>query len=442
MLLSPSTLPQFAACSNRLAGEDRSVAELLTPSLAQSQTVVGRHDASPAGEVSQAELSDVLERVLAYSEQEDWKGYDKHDGLNCTLVRALFGWNRWTRLIAIQAMMRSPINLRPLLRQPKVDNPKGLALFVLGSLDRYALAGAPRDLQRARALIARLDRLAVPVTGGAHAWGYQYPWQDLGFYAPAGTPNAVVTAFVCEALLAAHRSLGESDLLARVAKAIPFFLGGLRRLKDEPDELCLSYMPVDMRMRVLDVSILIAAVLAEFARQSGEAQWREPARRLAGYVVHRQTSYHAWFYTDPPNDSPIRHDNYHTGFILDALWRYMQASGDMRWEERYWNGMDFYAEHLFEPSGAPRWMSDRAYPYDIHGAAQGILSFTRHPARYGALAQRIARWTLDEMYDPQGRFYYQRTRWYTKRFTFLRWCNAWMVRGLAALAQVQRHDAH
>ena len=79
-------------------------------------------------------------------------------------------------------------------------------------------------------------------------------------------------------------------------------------------------------------------------------------------------------------------------------------------------------------------MSDRAYPYDIHGAAQGILTFSRHLDTYGFLARRIARWALDEMYDPEGRFYHQRTRWYTKTLTQLRWCNAWMVRGLAALA--------
>jgi len=417
------------------------VAEPLTPSRPRSETASHAHHVPVAGAVSYAELRSVLDRVLDYSEGEDWNGYDKHDALNAGLMAALFGWSRWTRLIAIQAMMRAPVNLRPLLRQKKVGNPKGLALFVLGLLDRYALEPAPLHVQRARALIARLDGLAVPLAGGARAWGYQYPWQDLGFYAPSGTPNAVVTAFVCEALLAAHRSLGDAHLLARVDTAIPFFLGSLRRLKDTPDELCLSYMPVDMHMRVLDVSILIAAVLAQFGRQSGETQWLDPARRLAGYVVHRQTSYGAWFYTDPPGDSPIRHDNYHTGFILDALWRYMQASGDTSWEERYWRGMDFYAEKLFEPSGAPRWMSDQAFPYDIHGAAQGILSFAPHRARYGALAQRIARWTLDEMYDAEGRFYYQRTRRYTKRFTFLRWCNAWMVRALAALAREQ-HETH
>jgi len=382
-----------------------------------------------------ARVNAVLDAVLDYSEGQGWQGFDKHDALNSPVLNALFGWSRATRLLAVQAVMRVPFNLRPLLWTPRTYNPKGLALFALGLLDRHCLDGSPAHLRRIHALFAQLEAMSVRTASGGNAWGYQYPWQDLGFFAPRGTPNAVVTAFVCEAYLAAHRQLGNSALLAPVEKAIPFFLGDLQRLKDEPEELCLSYMPLPMTMRVMDVSILIASVLAQFAHQSGQTQWREPARRLACYVVRRQTDYHAWFYTDPPGDSPIRHDNYHTGFILDALENYMNATGERQWQPQYDAGLKFYAENLFQPDGAPRWMSDRAYPYDIHGAAQGILTFSRHLDFQGGLAGRIARWAVDEMYNPEGRFYYQRTRWYTKKFTQLRWCNAWMVRGLAALAK-------
>ena len=385
-------------------------------------------------------IRSVLDAVLDYSEAQAWQGFDKHDALNSPILNALMGWSRVTRIIAIQSVMRFPVNPRPLLLCPRTFNPKGLALFISGLLDREAADGNPAHLVRVAHLIRKLDELAVKTASGGIAWGYQYPWQDLGFFAPRGTPNAVVTAFVCEAFLAAHRRLREPALLARVEAAIPFFLGDLRKLKDEPDELCLSYMPLTMTMRVLDVSILIASVLAQFARQAYRPEWLPTARRLAGYVVNRQTAYHAWFYTDPPADSPVRHDNYHTGFILDALARYMEATGDYQWRERYANGLAFYADHLFEPNGAPRWMSDRRYPYDIHGAAQGILTFARHMDTHGELARNIARWALDEMYNADGRFYYQKTRWFTKKFTQLRWCNAWMVRALAALEQRMRSE--
>lgn len=392
------------------------------------------------GDISRVNAA--LDAVINYSEAQHWQGFDKHDALNSPLLESLFGWSRITRLLAVQAVMRSPVNLRPILLTSRTFNPKGLALFIRGLLDRHALDGGEHHLIRVRTLIRQLGAMAVATPSGGRAWGYQYPWQDLGFFAPRGTPNAVVTAFVCEAFLAAHRQLQEPELLSPVERAIPFFLHDLKRLKDEPEELCLSYMPLPMHMRVLDVSILVASVLAQFARQANEPQWVEPARRLACYVVRRQTDYHAWFYTDPPGDSPIRHDNYHTGFILDALANYMDVTGEREWQPNYDAGLAFYAKHLFEPSGAPRWMSDQAYPYDIHGAAQGILTFSRHMQTHGTLAHRIVDWSLENMYNPEGRFYHQKTRWYTKTFTQLRWCNAWMVRALAAYAKEIAHEVY
>jgi len=376
-----------------------------------------------------ARISECLERVFSNAERQEWRGADKHDGLNSPLLHALFGWSKTTRLVAIQAVMRAPVDLRGILRVKRVYNPKGLALFVLACLDRHTATGAPIHLQRAERLIEILDA----VRSAQGAWGYQYPWQDPGFFAPAGTPNAVVTAFVCEALIAAYRKLGRSSLLDRVTAAIEFFLRDLRRLKDEPDELCFSYMPLDMRMRVMDVSILIASVIAQHAQLTGRHDHMSTAQRLATYVARQQTAYGAWYYTDPSTASRIRHDNYHTGFILDAFTRYMDASGDRRWITVYQSGLQFYANTLFESDGAPRWMSDQSFPHDIHGAAQGILTFAQHRAGYPGLAEKIALWALDRMYDPEGCFFYQRTRWYTKRFTLLRWCNAWMARGLAAL---------
>lgn len=382
-------------------------------------------------------LLDVLRSVHAYSRARGWQGNEKHDALNSPALWRWFGSRRWTRLLATQGVMRFPLNLRPLFGVPPAHNPKGVALFAQSMLDRAALTTDPADRREADALLELLLSLAVPAPSGALAWGYLYPWQDLGFYAPRGTPNAVVSAFACEALLDAYEEGGDPRWLDAVGGAARFFLADLTRLRDEREELCLSYMPLPMRMRVMDVSILIGAVLARYARHAGRRDLNDPAERLVRYVVARQTPDGAWFYTDPPGDSPIRHDNYHTGFILDALWRWMQTTGDRSHAHAYRRGLDFYCRHLFADDGAPRWMSDREYPHDIHGAAQGILTFARHQAEYPGLADRIAAWSLAHMYDPEGRFYYQRTRLFTKRFTFMRWCNAWMARALAHLARTR-----
>lgn len=375
-------------------------------------------------------IETVLDEVFAWSEDQGYKGYNKHDGLNSPILKALLGWSKWPRMVAIQGVMRFPINLRPLLLSPKTYNPKGLALFTQALLDRYKTSADPVHLQKAEGLLQLLLEQRSPGNWAGNCWGYHYPWQDPGFYAPTNTPNAVVSCFVCEAFLEAYRITQKQKYLDVVGNTINFFTNNLTILKNEPEEMCLGYMPVPMTMRVMDVSILIGTVMAQHAQLSKENTHLPTAERLVRYVVNQQTEYHAWWYTDPSTDSHITHDNYHTGFILDALQRYMDATGNYEWQDKYDSGLLFYAEKLFNEDGSPRWMNDKDYPHDIHGAAQGVLTFARHLDRHGALANKIIQWSLENMYTP-GRFYYQKMPNYTKRFTLLRWCNGWMTRALS-----------
>jgi len=391
-------------------------------------------------ELDNMQANNILDAVFSWSKKQDFRGHNKHDGLNSPILRLLLGWAKWPRIIAIQTVMRSPINIRSLLGVPKTTNPKGLALFVLGLLDRFQTEGKQCHLDEAVLLLEKLYSVQSPGKHSGACWGYPYPWQDLGFFAPSHTPNAVVTCFVCEAFLKAYRVSGNQRYLEVVGEAIEFFTQDLKVLLDEPDKLCLAYMPLPMSMRVMDVSILIGAVIGQYAALSGQHENLETARRLISYVAGCQTDYGAWYYTDPPGDSLIRHDNYHTGFILDALWRYMEAVNDWQWRGLYEKGLRFYAEELFNNDGSPRWMSDKDFPHDVHGAAQGLVTFSKATDNgypHSQLLERIYEWSLATLYNGSGRFYYQHCPWGIKRFTLLRWCNAWMFRGLAAYNLIQ-----
>jgi len=374
-----------------------------------------------------------LDRTLAWSRAQGYLEHTKHDALNSPLIWAVCGHHRITRILATQLVMRSPVNVRTLLGVPKSHNPKGLALFVMTLLDAFAWSGERRYLEEAERLLELLLSLRSPGEWQGDCWGYQYPWQDLGFFAPKATPNAVVTAFVCEAFLQAYRVTGNVDWLKPVAGACRFFMLDLTVLKNTADEMCIAYMPLAMNMRVMDVSILVAAVLAQYSRISNDTAMAATAMRLARYVARQQTAEGAWYYTDPPGDSPVKIDNYHTGFILDAFERVMAALEIEDWRELHRKGLDFYARHLFNADGSPRWMSDVDYPHDIHGAAQGILTFglPDNRQRYPALAGHIVDWVMGRMYHPEGRFYYQDTRFFIKKQTYIRWCNAWMCRALS-----------
>jgi rhamnogalacturonyl hydrolase YesR len=276
-----------------------------------------------------------------------------------------------------------------------------------------------------------------------YCWGYNWDWQDLGFFAPFGSPNCVVTTFVGQAFLDGYECTGQERYLEIARSAVEFIRQDLKVLYEDEHMKCVSYVPSrDITMVVMDVSALAGAMIARVAHHTAEKALNAEARKLVNYVVDKQTDYGAWFYTHPPGDSPVKHDNYHTGFILDAILDYELATGDDSFRAAYRHGLNFYQEKLFLPDGAPRWMSDRDYPFDIHGSGTGTGTFSRAarfevPA-YLEQAYRIARWAIDHMQAEEGYFYYQKGRYWTKTYTLMRWCNAWMAHGLSHLLLAAR----
>ena len=385
-----------------------------------------------------------LRETLSYSRDLDYSGFNKHDGLNSPILNAILGRSRWPRIAAIQMVMRAPVNIRPLFGVPRTRNPKGIGLFANALLDIYATDDRQGDLEEACQLLEWL--LSHPATGfKGLSWGYPYPWQDLGFFAPRHFPNRVVTCWIGFAFLEAVRLTGNSTFEQALPEIARFLTEEPNVLQDDDKMKCYSYVPdASVSWAVMDVPALVAAYLAEAAQILQHRPYRDEARRLLNWVVDKQTDYGAWYYTHPPKDSFIKHDNYHTAIILDCLDRYRIAGGDDGFDEAYWRGLRYYRDHLFSEQGAPRWMNDSEYPHDIHAAASAILCFVRAAYRdetYAAWAAKVIDWTLENLYDPDGYFYYQKSRFFTKRFCLLRWCNGWMSRALAATLRYCRETS-
>lgn len=406
---------------------------------------------------------DVIERVFAWSKARNYAGHSKHDALNSPLLSALTFNNRFLRFLAIQSVMRFPVNIRPLLGVPRLRNPKGIGLFAHAYLDlaEYVRTIEAPSVCTADYCIQEAERLLVwlreyppcPLPPGSRVlqgrgWGYHYDWQDVGFLQKKDFPNRVVSCWIGFAFVRAYEVIGDAAYLDVAKEIVAFLLNNPKRLVDEKEQLCLSYVPLEeIDWAVMDVSALCAALCARVAfHDESEHRLLGDAKRLIHFVVDKQTDYGAWFYTWPARDSHIKHDNYHTGIILDCLADYMRYSRDHAYEAAYGRGLNYYREHLFLDTGAPKWMNDKRCPHNIHGAAAGILAFTRaaryysleasardgkQAEAYGIFAQRIMHWTLKHLYHPSGYFYYQKGRVWTKKFCLMRWCNAWMCRALA-----------
>ncbi|MGD9201177.1 MAG: hypothetical protein PVI26_06420 [Chitinispirillia bacterium] len=372
----------------------------------------------------------ILKNILDNSKKLDYKGYNKHDGLLSPILYLLMNYTKFSRLIAIQLVMRFPFNIRPLLLIPRTKNPKGIGLFAYALMNQYLLTNRRESLNEAEVLLKWLDENASMEFNGK-SWGYQYPWQDIGFFAPAYFPNRVVTCWIGYSFIKAWKLTKRNIYLDICKKICDFLREAPNRIINTDEELCFSYVPVErVSWAVMDVSALVGKMLALTGVETEDDSLLFDAKRCINYVANRQTDYGAWFYTDPSKDSHITHDNYHTGIILDCIYDYMKAVGSEEYVNKYKRGLEYYDKHLFLTNGAPKWMNNRTYPLDIHGAAQGIISFSKAAdifPEYIKKAASVSEWTVKNMLNTRGdNFYYQKGKIFKKRFTLLRWCNAWM----------------
>jgi hypothetical protein len=174
--------------------------------------VLFRTDAGVAAGRSLTDVPAVLGRVLGTARADDFTGYSKHDALNARWLERAAGNSRLRRLAATQIVTRSPVDLRPIAGVRKARNAKGLSLFARALLARQRMTGSASDAEQARELLDWL--IGHPADGFAGlSWGYPYPWQDVGFFAPRHFPNRVVTSFVGQALVDGYETLGDQRYL-------------------------------------------------------------------------------------------------------------------------------------------------------------------------------------------------------------------------------------
>lgn len=327
------------------------------------------------------EPREVWRKLHEFCATHEWRGYDPYDGLNSPLAHLLPG--KVARQAWTQLHRRSPLNLRSLCGVEPTLNSKGLALFAMGSGDEK--------------LLGLLGQLRTPDGG----WGYPFAWQQRAFYAPAGTPNLICTAFAARA----YRRFGRTCDVSFIEKHL---------LRERDGERWITYIP-QSGTQVHNINVIGAALLGR--------------RDCMEFSVRRQQPDGSWWYGEASNQRWI--DNFHTGYCLVALQEYQRATGDDSFAESARRGFEFWDKTFWREDGAPRYYHDRTFLLDTHVSAQGILTYLtfEQPEK----ARWVARWALDNMWDERGFFWYQRGRWFTNRICYMRWTQAWMYYALAEL---------
>ena len=367
-----------------------------------------------------------FQKLQSYCEKEQYKGWDPYDGLNSRLFNALplIRSNRFCRLAWIQFFKRSPVNFRRITGVKKDFNSKGLALFLSGYCNLYKQDEEQVYLDKIIFLASTLIELQNKNYSGS-SWGYNFDWQARAFFQPKNMPTVVATSYVAESLFNAYDITTEKKFLNTGLSSIDFVLEDLNRTYDEKGFFCFSYSPID-QTQVFNASLLGARLLSRAYSYTKNDLFKNEAQKAVAFVCDRQQSNGAWVYGTLPFHQWI--DNFHTGFDLECIYEYKKLTGDESFEMNLQKGIAFYLENFFTSEGASKYYHDKLYPVDIHAPAQLIVTLSKLGLfeKNASLARKVMQWSIENIQDKQGYFYYQRKKTFSSRIPYMRWAQAWM----------------
>ena len=388
-------------------------------------------------------ILDRFNKLRLYCESQSFKGWDPYDGLNSKLFHSLplFKESALCRLLIIQTFKRNPINLRSLFLVPKEYNAKGIGLFLQGYCNLYKLIRNNLELENELGskeeiyikIIFLADLLISLKSEGFNGscWGYNFDWQARRlFYFPKNTPTVVATSYCVSALIEAYEITKIDKYLHIALSSANFVIKDLHRTECKEGFL-FSYSPLSGNNTVINASLLGSKVLSHCYYYTKNEEYRNLAEKSVKACCSIQYENGSWRYGLLPVQSWI--DSFHTGYNLEALKIYQELTGDNSFNEYFEKGFLFYLENFFLEDGTPKYYHDKIYPIDIHcpGELLIVLHVISRFEENRILATKVLEWTIKNMQDKKGYFYYQLKNGINSKISYMRWSNAFMFNAIS-----------
>jgi len=373
-------------------------------------------------------------KLEKYIEKEHFKGYDPYDTLNSWIPFKLIG--KWGPILATQFQKRNPVNIRSLIGIKKENNPKAMGLFLQSYSILYRKTGEKIYLEHAKYFYHWLVNNYTNGYSGI-CWGYNFPWATSTKYYPVYTPSSVVTGFVIRGIYEYYKVSNDKTALEIIFSATRFIRKDLKWTKDETG-LCISYTPI-IRDLCYNASLLGAEILAINYKLNCEENSRDQAIAAVNYVLDRQKTDGVWAYSTDINSGEDRMQiDFHQGYVLESIFNILNYTigKNQESENSLKRGLQYYRNIQFFDNGKSYWRIPKEYPVEIHNQTQGIITFSRLWPYYPGgpnFANTIAAWTIENMQDDDGYFYYQKFKTHTNKISYMRWSQAWMLLALTNL---------
>jgi hypothetical protein len=372
-----------------------------------------------------------LDRLVGWVQRHRYRGYEPADGNASAFFPLTMGRTLPMRVLQ-QAVLRAPMNIRPLVGVPPHESAIGRGYMAWSYVVQYRTDRRPAARVEAERCLDWLQTNRA-ASYRDFCWGDPYDYATRSGRRPLGEPLLIWSALIGQAFLDAHAAFGD-DRHLRVAESIGNWILALPREQTDAG-CCLSYVAYK-QSSIHNSNAMGAAFLARLAALTGNREARDLAFEAMRYTATRQQPDGSWYYAEEPKFHWI--DNFHTGYNLSALKTYRTASGDRTFDGQFASGLRYFRARFFEADGRPKYFHDRLYPVDIQCAAQSIETLVACAGDDPAClteALRVADWTIDAMQAADGHFFYRDLGWAKVRTPMLHWGQGTMAKALAVLRE-------
>lgn len=394
--------------------------------------MTGIADRKNETKVEKARVYASITKLARWLEINDYKGYDTFDGLNAKFVRPLTFNSPLLRTVLQQGVRRFPLNTRPLLGITRSHSTKGMGFLAKGFLRLHDATGDSIWQDKAKFTLEWLIQHQATGYSGS-CWGNHFDYQSRSFYLAKGVPTVVWTSLIGHAFLDAYEQYEQDHYLQIAVSACEHILSDLATFSDG-DGLCISYVPTE-NQQVHNANTLGASLLARTYSHTHREPYRELAEKSIRYTAQHQRQDGSWYYGEKANLHWI--DNFHTAYVLDCFKYYADGTGDRQFEPSLSRGYKYWKNTFFLSDGTPKYYDHKVLPLDIQCCSQAIdtlVFFSNRDPGAIDLALKVADWTIANMQDRTGYFYYRRySGWLVNKTPTLHWGQATMLSALASL---------
>ena len=303
-----------------------------------------------------------------------------------------------------------------------------------GYLFLHKALGGNAYLEKAMQSLHWLDRNRESGQVG-HSWGNHFDFTTRGGRMKAHTPTIVWSGLIGQAFLEAYEQTGEPGYLD-IAESICQWIFNLPR-EFTSEGSCLSYTGVGQNS-VHNSNLLGAGMLGRHGSTVNKEEYRSVAREAVRYSCARQRPDGSWWYGEDPTYHWI--DNFHTAYNLDSLKRYIDNTGDESFRDNLVRGYAYFKKTFFRAVRPAQILPQQHIPGGHSVRISGhryFLPVRRRRRRSPFAGEKVAHWTIENMQDPKGYFYYRQYPLLKAKTPYFHWGQATMFKALAHLLFVR-----